>query len=989
MALARWAWGVAAACFLFAGVQGVQTVNKTPQKVDFAHDIAPIFKAHCYSCHKGNDASGGLDLSNPKSIQQGGDSGKLVVPGKPAHSLLVKRIKGTVQPQMPMGFKPLDEAKVKAIEEWIAQGANLTEGSKTHWAYIPPRRPAIPGVSQVGWGKNPIDYFVLARLEREKLKPNREASKETLLRRVTLDLTGLPPTPAEMEAFLGDTSPQAYEKAVDRLLASPAYGERMARIWLDLSRYADSNGYEADYLRTAWKYRDWLINAFNQNVPYDRFIRDQMAGDLLPSPTLDQLIATGFHRNSMFNSEGGVDPAEGLNVALEDRAATTATVFLGSTLMCARCHDHKYDPFSQKDYYRFVAFFANAEYESRGSNDVGQQKFYEPEIDAPSAEQATKLKELEAKLEACRAVINAPEAPVRKGFDAWMSELEKSGNDGWRLGEDVRASSANGATLTVADGVIAVSGENPNTDTYTLEFVAAQEASSLRLEAIPDPKLVNGGSGRSESGNIILTALRMAVDGKPVQITTPRTTFVQVGYDLEQLKNGNPAGGWALYPEVSKRQELVVGIGQVKAGSKLEVKLEFNSPTWAKHTLGRFRLSLTDRNPAMPLSDAQRGLIGNANRSTDEREQLFQYFLRHAGPLYPDVAAVKAASDELNAQRAAIPKALILRDKAATPVLQTPILIRGDFTQKGVMVSSGPPMLFTQPKAPRLTRLDLAEWLVSPSNPLTARVQVNRMWEQFFGRGLVLTLDDFGTQGSPPSHPELLDWLATEFITRRWDMKAMAKLIVMSATYRQSSSTSDVLRERDPENVLLARGPRFRLEAEAIRDVMLSAAGLLNRKIGGPSVYPAQPDGVWNSPYNGERYMMSQGEERYRRGIYTVWKRTAPYPSFMSFDAVSRETCSPRRIRTNTPLQALAMMNDQAVMEAGKALGERMQRQGGTTDRTKMAFGFRLCTGRKPKEAELSRLLALLSNFQAKSDSNAWTLIGVTLLNLDETITKS
>ncbi|MBV6458987.1 MAG: hypothetical protein HONBIEJF_02126 [Fimbriimonadaceae bacterium] len=989
MTAKRWLWVLAAGPMIVGAFQAGQTPNK-PKKVDYAHNVAPIFRAHCASCHSGKDASGGLDLTTIAGIKKGG-SGKLFVPGKPGQSLLVQRIKGLGGlPQMPMGFKPLDPHQIEAIEQWIAQGADLNAEAKPHWSYQPPKRPSLPTVKQTSWPKNSIDRFVLSRLEKQGLKPSPEADRETLLRRVTLDLTGLPPSPAEIEAYLTDASPRAYERVVDRLLASPQYGERVTRIWLDLSRYADTNGYEADYLRTAWKYRDWLIDAFNRNLPYDIFIRDQMAGDLLPNPTLDQLIATGFHRNSMFNSEGGVDPAEGLNVAIEDRVSTTATVFMGITLMCAKCHDHKYDPFTQKDYYRFVAFFANTDYESRGSADVGQQKFYEPEIDAPSPDQAAKVKELESKLEACRAAINAPDAPVRKGFDAWLATAEESGNDGWSFAEDVKAVSANGATLSVQeDGTILATGENPNTDTYTIEFVARRGASSLRLESIPDPSLVNGGSGRSESGNIILTALRVKVDGKAVEVTDPRATFVQVGYDLAQLKTGNPNGGWALYPEVKQRQELVVGIGEVKPGARIEVKLEFNSPTWAKHTLGKFRLSVTGRKPAMPIPGALRALIGNPNRTAAEREQLFQHFLRQVGSLFPDVAAVKQASDELNASRMAIPKALILRDRKTAGPLQTPVLLRGDFTQKGPMVTAGPPGIFPQPAEPIANRLTLAEWLVSPKNPLTARVQVNRMWEQFFGRGLVLTLDDFGTQGSPPSHPALLDWLATEFIARKWDMKAMAKLIVMSATYRQSSRTSAALRERDPENILLARGPRFRLEAEAIRDVILSASGLLSKKIGGPSVYPSQPEGVWNSPFSGERYMPSEGENRYRRGIYTVWKRTAPYPAFVAFDAISRETCSPRRIRTNTPLQALAMLNDATVTEAGKALAMRMQKEGGTTDRTRLIHGFRLCTGRTPKGAEVKRLLALLSKLQDKAASEAWTLIGVTLLNLDETITRS
>lgn len=958
-------------------------------KADFARDVAPIFRAHCLSCHTGKEASGGLDLSTRAGIQKGGDSGKLFVPGKPKLSLLIRRLKGEGGlPQMPQGFKPLDPEQIAKVEAWIASGGTITDATFTHWAYVAPKTPSLPSVRGTEWVLNPIDRFVLARLEREGLAPNPPASKERLLRRVTLDLTGLPPTPAEIESFLADRRPGAYERVVDRLLASPRYGERLARIWLDLSRYADTNGYEADHLRTAWRYRDWLIEAFNANMPYDRFIRDQMAGDLLPNPSLDQLIATGFHRNSMFNVEGGVDPAEGLQVALEDRAATTATVFLGSTLMCAKCHDHKYDPFSQADYYRFVAFFANADYEPRGSAEVSAQKFYEPEIDAPTPAQQQKLKQLEARLIDIRQSVDQPDSEVRRGFEDWLGRARK--NSDWTLPQIQQAESANGTTLKAGDqGVIIASGDSPNNDAYTLTLKADGPSKALRVEVFPDANLPGGGSGRSSSGNFILTGLRVTVDGVPAAVSNPRATFVQEGYNLSQLLAGNPKSGWALYPRTRERHELVVDIGDVRPGATLRVTLDFQSPDWPKHTIGRFRISLCDRLPAIPTNDEQRALIGKQKLSGQEADRLFRHFARNAGTTYPELAAVRAVEDDLQNLKRQIPKALVLRDRPTQGPLKTPILIRGDFTQKGPMVGAAPPALFAPPVTQKWNRLTLAEWLVSPSNPLTARVQVNRMWEQFFGRGIVETLDDFGTQGAPPSHPELLDWLAIKFREVGWDMKAMAKLIVTSATYRQDSRIRPELMRRDPNNVLLARGPRYRLEAEAIRDVTLSAAGLLSKKIGGPSVYPAQPEGVWNSPFSGERYVLSQGEDLYRRGIYTIWKRTAPYPAAMAFDAASRETCVTRRIRTNTPLQALALLNDETTAIAGRALGERIKRQGGTTDWTRVSFGFLLCTGRRPTHQELQRLLASLGKWKAKDEERAWTLLGMTLLNLDETITQS
>jgi hypothetical protein len=725
-------------------------------KVDFGADILPLLKARCASCHAGTGAAAGLDLSTAAGIQKGGSSGKLVLGGNSKGSLLIHRLAGQDgKPRMPMGFAPLGDEEMAKMRAWIDGGASVASANGRHWAYVKPVRPALPAVKNKVWIRNPIDAFVLARLEKEGLKPSEQASKETLLRRVSLDLTGLPPTVEEADAFLADTSPNAYEKVVDRLLASPQYGERQARPWLDLARYADTNGYEADRRRSMWPYRDWVVKAFNRNIPFDQFTIEQIAGDLLPNATVDQLVATGFNRNTMHNEEGGVDRAEQRWLTLIDRVATTSQTWLGSTVACAQCHDHKYDPFKQKDFYRFLAYFETAQ---------------EPAYELPSPE-----------------------------LDAERQALRKQ----------------------IAD----------------LEAAKAEKKK------------------------------------------------------IDELKN---------------------------------------------------RLN---------------GLRG--------------------------------------------PSTLIMREPKGAGAPWTYVRLKGSFLAKGEpLYAATPGFLGAAEKDLPQSRLGLAKWLVSKDNPLTARVTVNRMWEQYFGRGLVETTEDLGTQGSKPTHPKLLDWLATEFMRRAWDMKALHRLIVTSATYRQSSAVSPKLLERDPSNELLTRGPRFRLEAEMIRDAALRASGLLSLKMGGPSVYPPQPDGIWDSPYSDERWQPSQGEDRYRRSIYTFWKRTAPYPAFVLLDAASREACTVRRIRTNTPLQALALLNDPGMLDAAKALAKRMT--AAPTSREGIVYAFRSCVTRRPTEAETNRLIALYQRLNDRytkdpesakklggdPSSAAFTMVANVILNLDENLTK-
>jgi hypothetical protein len=753
--------------------------------VDFNHEIRPILSNRCFKCHGPDLKKAGLDLQNRQSATRQLKSGNFaIVPGKSAQSELIQRVSSPDEDiRMPPKGKaePLTPAQVAKLRAWIDQGAKWEE----HWAYVKPRRPPLPEVRKRAWVRNGIDHFVLARLEKEGLAPSTEADRATLIRRVSLDLTGLPPTLAEVDAFLSDQSPNGYEKVVDRLLASEHYGERQALPWLDQARYADTNGYEADHRRTIWPYRNWVINAFNRDVPFDRFTIEQIAGDLLPGATREQQIATGFHRNTMINSEGGTDDEEFRVAALIDRVNTTMEVWMGTTMGCAQCHNHKYDPFTQAEYYKLFAFF---------NSTADQGRSNEPILELP----------------------------------------------------------------TVA--------------------------------------------------------------------------------------------------EIARRQRVGAAI------------LRWGAP-------------LVTPNPLLAAALAR---------------------------------AVQGRLAALRKEEAAIQPASTLIMRELPKPRPTHILIRGSYTNKSDVVVPGVPAKL-HPLAPGqpANRLALARWLVDPNNPLVGRVIMNRIWAQYFGRGLVETSEDFGVQGELPTHPELLDWLTAEFIRQKWSLKAMHRLIVTSASYRQSSHITRGLYERDPYNRLLTRGPRFRMDGEMVRDNVLAISGLLNRKIGGPSVFPYQPDGIWNNPYSGDKWVTSTNGDEYRRGLYTFWRRTAPYAALVAFDAPSREVCTERRPRTNTPLQALATLNDKVFAEAAAALARRMMAEGGRTNEDRARHGFRLCVARTPSRAELDPLLALYrenlekykkdptaANAMARSGSPkpprkmdpaelaAWTVVANVLLNLDETVTK-
>ncbi len=1045
------------------------------QSIEFARDIKPIFDANCVSCHGAKKAAGQLRLDFLAATMRGGISGAIIIPKDSKGSILLARITGSDgQASMPMGSDPLKPEQIELIRKWIDQGVRdesrtlsaeslETRNSKletnTHWSYVKPVRPAIPVVKNSSWVRNPIDNFILARLEKEGMQPSPEASKETLLRRVYFDLIGLPPSVKEIDEFLADKSADAYEKIVDRLLASKHYGERWARPWLDLARYADSNGYEKDNLRVMWKYRDWVINALNNDLPFDQFTIEQIAGDMLPKPTTDQLIATGFHRNTLINQEGGNDPDEARFEILVDRVSTTSTVWLGSTMACAQCHNHKYDPFSQKDFYRLYAFFNSSEWEygfqGEGMDDTTRW-VKEPILDLPTPEQDVKRAALEAEIKQIETKLKTPTPELEAAQTAWEREMLNEEKN-WTPLDPNEIKSLSGAMLSKqADKSVLVSGANPEAETYQISTTTnLKNITAIRLEVMTDPSLPKSGPGRDPYGNFLMTGIE--VEAKTIhssaksQIILFKSAFVdnQAG-KIEPKKFFTKEGdtlpvdkpsGWIVNatsdPTRVNRNAVFVtekpfGFND---GTVLTIKLKHLAGSVGQG-IGRFRLSVISSKEPEKIASVSATLkpvvlLPISERTEKQKKDLSKLYRSVAPSLKADrerLSALQKSQKELG-----IVTALVMGEKAGDEKPSGPLRIRGAFMSPGEKVFADVPK-FLPKMADNLpvNRLGLAKWLVSAENPLTARVAVNRFWEQFFGRGIVLTSEDFGTQGEAPSHPELLDWLAVEFrdgATGRqgdgaihpttdhrppitWSMKSLHRLIVTSATYRQSSTQHSTLSTQhspdDPYNRLLARGPRFRLEAEMVRDLGLAASGLLSNKIGGASVFPLQPDGVWKSPYSSEKWMTSSGEDLYRRSLYTFIRRTAPFPQMVTFDGTSRETCTVRRIRTNTPLQALTMLNDEAAMENARALAQRMMKEGGAHLPDRLKYGFRACLTRMPEAAEIERLknlyeqqlLSYKTNPEAakkiskevkaakRNEIAALTMIANVLLNLDETVTK-
>ena len=1159
--------------------------------VSFNREIRPIFSAHCYACH-GPDAGqrkAGLRLDVEeealKPLQSGG---RAVVPGDPIASALMSRITAEDPDDRmppPEHEKPLSSKQIDTLKRWIGEGAQW----ERHWAYLPPKRPALPPLQQTGWARNEIDHFIQAEQEKRWLEPSPEAPKAKLIRRASLDLIGLPPSVAEIEAFLENDSEEAYDQLIDRLLDSKHYGERQALFWLDLARYGETQGFHHDRHRDMWHWRDWVIRAYNENKPFDEFTIEQLAGDLLPNSTPEQKIATGFHRNEMTTSEGGALPEEYSVKYVVGRVDTTARVWLGTSLACAECHDHKYDPISQEDYYRFFAYFNNVP-----EDGLDKSMNPRPRLSLKTSAQEKQIQTLAQEINALELayanLVNSPNETYNAGQKHWMDKLENAYRKNWRFLEPWAATAANRSELAWnADHIITASGTIPNKEIYTIDFYSDLPAvTGIRLEAIPDG--TSGKIGRAKNGDFVLTRLevfsrsairaqlagasspafaqwrligpfgsgipssqlldtifgpethldfnaafgeerqqwsdpikdlnealkalegktgvlylagtiaaqsstettlrlntplphrlwvnlaeilapmenetlkislqkgqnsillKLAIDGappkiqptllaeqapwKPVKLKAAAASRERPRYGIQGALDDKIETGWSVWEKEPQNKDREYAWFQTdeplgaKSGNALRVRLSFHSPL-PQRLLGKFRLAVTDSAAvgdwiALP-QNIRTDLIQFFNRQSSEPPPSLQVHYREN--FIEEARQLKKLINAKKKERAdfenSLPVAMVMGERQ-TPK-DTFVLIRGEYNNPGKKVETGLPSALypefsesPEQKANNPTqqgnRLDLARWIVDPGHPLTSRVIVNHYWQQFFGTGIVKTAEDFGSQGEWPSHPKLLDWLAREFVESGWNIKHMHKLILTSATYRQDSTILPQHLRIDPENQKLARFPRTRLEAEAIRDLALFTGGLLDPTIGGESVYPYQPPGLWEQlAFQGTRkWEQSKGVKNYRRGLYVYWRRSVPYASFVTFDAPSRETCTVQRPRTNTPLQALVLMNDPVYIEAARSLGLRILTEGGPTPDDKIRFACQTVLSRPPLTQELNQLrqayLDELRHFESNriaanqlihvgasepplnadiSKLAAWTIIGNILLNLDETITKN
>jgi Protein of unknown function (DUF1553)/Protein of unknown function (DUF1549)/Concanavalin A-like lectin/glucanases superfamily/Planctomycete cytochrome C len=1036
---------------------GVARGAENPAPVQFSRDILPILSAHCFQCHGPDEKArkAHLRLDVPEVLKARAKSDlAIVAPGKSAESEIIARVTSTDPSEImppPKSNRKLTGEQKELLRRWVDQGAVWGK----HWAYETPVRPTLPAVRHVAWPRNIPDYFILARLEKEGLAPSDAASRETLVRRVTLDLTGLPPTLGEVQAFLADQSPNAYETVVDRLLASPRYGERMAMDWLDEARFADTNGFQNDFARTMWPWRDWVINAFNHNQSFDQFIIDQLAGDLLPGATLEQKVATGFNRNNRAVTEAGSIEEEWRVENAVDRVETTTTVFLGLTVGCARCHDHKFDPISQKDFYKFFGFFNSV-------NDKGvyteQRGNTGPLVALPSPSDEQHIRELTAAIDALEKKVRAQEAGLAAAQKRWEKEQpdhqSKTPSD-WSFACPLNGDSR----FTLAGGK---SGEANFSSRSRLAYSDGPAGKALKLDGKEDSFLDAGQSiclertdhfsygcwvRTSSDGailskmddnagyrgfDILLGAMKVNVHlvhtwpGNALKVETQQAlpkdtwTHVFVTYDgsskasgIKVYFNGHNVAldvrEDRLKDSIGTTQPLRIG----KRSSASALKGEFAD-------LRIYPYTLSPEEVKALATEAIFGIVRTpeAKRSKVQQTILARFYReRHA----PELVATKDRAAALRQKKAEFEKRIptvMVMEELKSP-RETFVLKRGryELPDKDQKVQPGvpgcmPPMGET--KQPN--RLALARWLSEPANPLTARVTVNRFWQHYFGVGLVKTADNFGVQGELPSHPELLDWLATEFVRQGWDIKALQRLIVTSATYRQSSRATPDSIQRDPENRLLARGPRFRLQAESVRDNALAIGGLMVDRIGGQSIKPYQPAGLWEELAGGAGeapYVQEKDANLYRRSLYIYRKRTVPPPSMTTFDAPSGEICQVKRARTNTPLQALELLNDVTFVEAARSLAQLMIKEGGNTPESRIAFGFRRATARVPTATELKLLARGLTRYRQVFDADpeaakrlikhgesavdntidpkilaAYLATAGVILNLDETITK-
>jgi len=1167
-----------------AAVNAAGNDSSSKGNVDFNYDIRPIISSKCFHCHGPDESSrkAHLRLDSRDEAMKEHDSTRAIVPGDLDNSELVARITSTDPDEMmppPKENKKLTAAEVTLLKRWVAEGAEY----KPHWSFIKPERPAVPPITESGlnawpqgakpeaWSRNPIDGFVLRKMVKAGLTPSPGADPRVLCRRLYLDLIGLPPTPVEVDDFVRSAShdPEAaYKALVDHLLASPRFGEKWARMWLDLARYADSTGYGSDKFRlNIWPWRDWVIDAFNRGMPYDQFTVEQIAGDLLPNATTEEIEATAFNRNTMTNVEGGIVPEEYRVAAVKDRVSTTCQVWMGLTMGCAQCHSHKFDPISQKEYYQMFGVFNQTEDANREDE--------EPKMPVPTEEEAAKKNRITAEITKLEKKLadHAPEIDAEQR--AWETTSRQPIS--WTVLTPSEINSTGGTNLTARpDSSIVAAGGGPSA-TYTIKArTDLKGITAFRLEALPDDTLPAKGPGRAENGNAVVSEFtvkaepvepkptrarfirieapgkerilslaevqvfqgnenlalkgtasqsstdfegpaKLAIDGntsgdftgghsvthtrksenpwwkvdlgtetvidriivwnrtdgglegrlansrilaldaarKPIAeipigappkpsaeynpvagslniaLQNASADFSQEGWSVERAIDGDSGqkSGWAFSPQSGVPHAAVFETKRTAGDGATLLTFRIEQNFGQNHTLGRFRISATTK--AAPVREIPASIqtilaIDEANRSAAQRTELAAYF----HPLSKTYASISREIDAAKQELASVkPISLpIMRELATNKLRVTHLLNKGNYLAPGDVVEPGLPAAFSgwiKTDKP-VDRLAVAKWLTNSENPLTARVAVNRFWAQLFGLGIVETEEDFGTQGSLPTHPELLDWLAVSFESPKnsdaaqfglgWDMKALIRLIVTSATYRQSSRISPESLDRDSRDRFLSHYPRRRIDAELVRDQALALAGLLSPKIGGPSVYPPQPDGLWKVAFNGGQngYPTSTGEDRYRRGLYTFWRRTRPYPSMSTFDAPSREACTLRRLPTNTPLQAFVTLNDPCFVECAQALARRIVCEGGVNPGERIRWALNLALSRPGSEQEIATVQNLyeseLATYQADADAAkklassatqplpkdgnpaelaAWTVVANVLLNLDGVLTKS
>ncbi|MFN0104416.1 MAG: DUF1553 domain-containing protein [Bryobacteraceae bacterium] len=1010
-----------AAVGAMAGLAAGIFAQTAASRVDFVRDIQPILQSSCEGCHGPKAQMGQLRLDARAAAV------KVLVAGKSAESTLYQRVAGTSdQARMPMGGKPLAADQIALIKRWIDEGAEWPDavGAKAieiqkHWAYAAPVKAPLPAVKNSTWANGAVDRFVLAKLEAEGLAPSPEADRTTLLRRLHLDITGLPPTPAEVDTFVADQSSKVYEKQVDRLLASPHYGERWARQWLDAARYADSDGYEKDKSREVWFWREWVINSLNKDMGYDQFLVEQLAGDLLPNATQEQRVATGFLRNSMINEEGGIDPEQFRMEAMFDRMDAVGKSMLGITIQCAQCHNHKYDPLTQEEYYKLFAFLNNSHETNAAVYTAAEQQ--------KRADIFRRIREIEQDLQ-----HKMPDWKERMA--AWEQKLSASQPHWQVLNPDIDDIATGGQKYSqMKDGSVVAGGYAPTKfkPQFTLR-TQMRNIRAVRLELMNDPNLPMNGPGRSLWGTAALTEFEVTAmpagvkDAKPAKIkiaratadvNPPETQIASAYWDktgrrrvtgpVEFAIDGMEETAWGTDNGPGRRnqprQAVFVFAEPVDfpEGAVLDVYLSqrhggWNSDDNMNHNLGRFRLSVTDGvdaiadpRPAGSVFSLWRTTVAEWRQANDEIEQLWRE--------HPE-GTTQLVMNEREEMR------------------ETHLLLRGDFLKPGKTVQAGTPkFLHAAPAGAPADRLTFAKWMVDRQSPTVARSIVNRVWQSYFGTGIVATSEDLGKQAETPSHKELLDWLSVDLMDNGWSLKKLHKNIVMSNTYRQSSKVSEELYSRDPYNRLLARASRLRVDAELVRDIALAASGLLNAKVGGPSVYPPAPDFLFQPPtsYGPKNWYEEKGANRYRRGLYTFRFRSVPYPMLQAFDAPNGDMSCVRRGRSNTPLQALTTLNEPLFLEAARALALKTVREGGSSDRDRLRFAFRRVVSRFPSDKEADMLLTLLAKQSTKNAADAWELAaddpanppslpaGVTpgqlagwttmsrvLLNLDEAITK-